>query len=277
MDLLLPQACEQLFREYITGLLLSEDNFRVLYEVFKQYDGKLQLLLFSTGDPADYSMLALLKKDIDSIPDIRFFRFSTILESNIILVFAVADENAPGRLVSHVRSEASHRSAICIRAALSSTGRFDDLSEMYREALSAVKYAFYSDESEQSTSELFVDAAAPIRCKAVRQVMQYVNSHYSNSSLSLGYIAADVLYLNQDYLGKLFKKECGIKFSDYLMSVRIEKAKQIILHSDDLKVYEIAQQVGLGDNTAYFSNLFRKYTGALPSELKTKHLSKTKQ
>jgi two-component system response regulator YesN len=276
LDLLLPQACEQLFREYITGLQLSEENSKVLSEVFRQYNGKLQLMIFSTGDLADYSTLSLLKKNIDAIPDIRYFRFSTILESNIVLVFAVAEENEPGYIVSRIRKEAPRNLTLCIRAAASSSGSFDDLFEMYGEALAAVKFAFYSDDNEQAEASSFIDASAPRRCKPVRQVMQYVNSHYTDSSLSLGHIASDVLYLNQDYLGKLFKKECGVKFSDYLMSVRIERARQIILHTDDLRVYEIAQQVGLGDNSAYFSNLFRKYTGVLPSEYKTKHQSRAK-
>lgn len=276
LDLLLPQASEQLFREYITGLQLTEENSRVLNEVFRQYDGKLQLMILSTGDLADYTTLSLLKKSIDAIPDIRCFRFSTMLEGNVVLVFAVAEENEPGRIVSHVRKDASRNLTFCIRAAVSSSGVFNDLSEMYREALAAVKYAFYSDDNEQTEAASYIDASAPRRCKPVRQVMQYVNGHYNDSALSLGHIASDVLYLNQDYLGKLFKKECGVKFSDYLMSVRIEKARQIILHTDDLRVYEIAQQVGLGDNSAYFSNLFRKYTGMLPSEYKTKHQCRVK-
>ncbi len=276
LDLLLPHASEQIFREYIKGLRLSEENSRVLKEVFGQYAGQLQMMIFSTGDIADYSMLAMLKKSIDTMPGICFFRYSTILEGSIVLVFAFAEENEPGRIASHIRKEASRDSTICIRAAVSGTGGFDDLPEMYKEAMEAVKFAFYADDNEQSAAASFIDASAPRRCKTVRQVMQYVKGHYSDRSLSLGRIAADVLYLNQDYLGKLFKKECGVKFSDYLMSVRIEKARQIILHTDDIRVYEIAQQVGLGDNAAYFSSLFRKYTGMLPSEFKTKHISRVK-
>jgi two-component system response regulator YesN len=275
-DLLLPQACEHLFREYITGLQLSEDNNRILHEVFRQYDGEFQLMIFSSGDLADYSMLTALKKSIDAIPGIHIFRFSTILQGSIVLVFAVVQENDPGRIASHIRMEASKNSTVCIRAAASSTGGFDDLPDMYGEALEAVKFAFYSDDNEQTAAATYIDASAPRRCKTIRQVIQYVHGHYNDSSLSLGHIAADVLYLNQDYLGKLFKKECGVKFTDYLVSVRIEKARQIIMHTDDFRVYEIAQQVGLGDNSAYFSSLFRKYTGMLPSEYRSKHLSRAK-
>lgn len=101
--------------------------------------------------------------------------------------------------------------------------------------------------------------------------MQHVKENLSDSSLSLNRIASNILYLNPDYLGKLFKKECGVKFSDYLVTVRMEKAKQIIAMSSDLKMYEVARQVGLGDSAAYFGQVFRKYTGMLPSEYRIMH------
>jgi two-component system response regulator YesN len=274
LDLLFPQASEQLFREYIAGLNLSEENCKVLGDIFRQYDGKFRLMVFSMGEPADYTMLAFLKQGIISSPCIRFFRFGTILDGVVVLVLAASEENEPGRIAGHIRGEASVRPEVRIRAAVSSTGGFDELPAMYREALETVKFAFYADENEQTLDSAFIDASAPRRCKTVMQVMQYVQKHYSDGTLTLGRIAAEVLYLNQDYLGKLFKKECGVKFSDYLMSVRIEAARQIILHSEDIRVYEIAQQVGLGDNATYFSSLFRKYTGTLPSEYKVNHLPK---
>ena len=36
--------------------------------------------------------------------------------------------------------------------------------------------------------------------------------------------------------------------------------------SPDLRSYEIAERVGLGNNPHYFSQLFRKYTGLTPTE-----------
>lgn len=62
-------------------------------------------------------------------------------------------------------------------------------------------------------------------------MIEYVRERLDDSSLSLARIASDVLYLNPDYLGRLFKEECGVRFSDYLATVRVEKAKQIIARS----------------------------------------------
>ena len=47
-----------------------------------------------------------------------------------------------------------------------------------------------------------------------------------------------------------------MKFSDYLMQKRIERAKQIIASSANVKIYEVANKVGLGNSTAYFGQVF---------------------
>lgn len=60
------------------------------------------------------------------------------------------------------------------------------------------------------------------------------------------------------------------------MTVRMEKAKEIIESGTDLKVYEVAQQVGLGDNPAYFGQVFRKYTGMPPSDYRAKYARQKK-
>ncbi len=106
----------------------------------------------------------------------------------------------------------------------------------------------------------------------IRQTLRYVQEHLGDRRLTLSYLATNVLYLNPDYLGRLFKKECGIRFSEYLMTMRMERAKQLLASSPDLKVHEVARQVGLGRQPAYFGQLFRKYTGVLPSEYRAMRL-----
>lgn len=103
--------------------------------------------------------------------------------------------------------------------------------------------------------------------KAVRTTIDYINKNYMNYDLSLNQIASSVLFMNTDYLGKLFKKECGIKFSDYLLSLRMKKAKQM-LSSSDVPISYVAEKVGFGSNNTYFSQLFKKYIGVLPKDYK---------
>ena len=103
--------------------------------------------------------------------------------------------------------------------------------------------------------------------KPVQQVIDYINLHLADSSLSLNQIASGLLFMSPDYLGKLFKKECGIKFNNYLLAARMKKAEQLLRSTDD-RIYEIAEKVGFGDNPTYFSQLFKQYTGRLPKEFR---------
>ena len=100
----------------------------------------------------------------------------------------------------------------------------------------------------------------------INRVFEVVEQYLGNTELSLNWIAGEVLFMNADYLGKLFKKETGEKFSNYVMRLRIEKAIEVIESSPDVKVFELAEQLGFGDNPQYFSQVFKKYTGQTPTE-----------
>lgn len=102
----------------------------------------------------------------------------------------------------------------------------------------------------------------------IRKVLDIVESNLHHPGLTLNGVANDMLFMNADYLGKLFKKEVGDKFSNYVTKARIEKAIELIMQSDDVKVFELAEQVGFGDNPQYFSKVFKKHTGCTPSEFK---------
>lgn len=98
----------------------------------------------------------------------------------------------------------------------------------------------------------------------VQQMIAYMNAHYADESLTLQYIADNVVYMNADYIGREFTRAVGQKFSSYLLSVRMEHAKTLMREDPSLHSYEIAEKVGLGENPHYFSQLFRKYTGETP-------------
>jgi two-component system response regulator YesN len=101
----------------------------------------------------------------------------------------------------------------------------------------------------------------------INDVVRCIENNINNEDLSLTWIAKEVLFMNENYLGKLFYKQTNEKFSQYVMRIRIEKAKELII-DNDCKVYEVAEKVGFGDNTQYFSQVFKKHTGCTPSEYK---------
>jgi two-component system, response regulator YesN len=102
----------------------------------------------------------------------------------------------------------------------------------------------------------------------IGKVLNIIRDNMGNPELSLHWVAEELLYVNADYLGKLFKKETGDKFSNYVMKARMVKAIELIGQMDDVKVFELADMLGFGDNPKYFSYAFKKYTGFTPSEFK---------
>ncbi|MCI3924646.1 response regulator [Paenibacillus sp. TRM 82003] len=102
----------------------------------------------------------------------------------------------------------------------------------------------------------------------VQKVLEIIEGNLGNPSLTLNSVAGEMLYMNADYLGKLFKKEVGDKFSNFVTKARMEKAIELIAQADDVKVFELAERLGFGDNPQYFSKVFKKYTGFTPSEFK---------
>lgn len=100
----------------------------------------------------------------------------------------------------------------------------------------------------------------------IKETLHIINNNISNESLSLRWIAGNIIYTNVDYLGKTFKKETGTNFSYYVMERRMEYAKQLLDMGNIDKIYEIAEKVGYGSNSQYFSQVFKKYTGISPIE-----------
>lgn len=96
------------------------------------------------------------------------------------------------------------------------------------------------------------------------KVMQYVQQNYTDESLGVASIA-QMLGLTPSYVSKLFREAAGIALPDYILNMRMEKAKQMI-ESDAFRQWtfqKIAQQVGFA-NVRTFSRQFKKYTGVTP-------------
>jgi two-component system response regulator YesN len=77
---------------------------------------------------------------------------------------------------------------------------------------------------------------------------------------------ADELCIHPVSLSKVFKKEMGQNFLDYLTEVRIEKAKDLLRNSN-LKIYEIAEKIGYQE-IQYFGKLFKKRMNMTPKEFR---------
>ncbi|WP_342565655.1 response regulator [Paenibacillus sp. FSL R7-0345] len=78
---------------------------------------------------------------------------------------------------------------------------------------------------------------------------------------------AETVGMNASYLSRLFKYKTGQTITDYLIGIRIVKAKELLISQPDLKNYEIAEKVGYSD-PVYFNKLFKKIVGVTPKDYK---------
>ncbi|MDR6878521.1 response regulator [Bacillus sp. 3255] len=97
---------------------------------------------------------------------------------------------------------------------------------------------------------------------AVKKAARYMEEHYAEP-LPLQLVASQV-HLNATYFSHLFKKETGRSFVDYLIELRMEKAKQLLANTD-LKITEISGMIGY-DLPNYFAKLFKQTTGLTPKD-----------
>lgn len=114
-----------------------------------------------------------------------------------------------------------------------------------------------------NTAMAYRDFAAEPKSVA-EEIKQYIHAHYGDELTRND--LAEVVYLNPDYLARLFKKETGISLGSYVIQVRISVAKQL-LETSKLSVYAVANQVGYA-NYSYFSKLFKQEVGVTPNEYK---------
>lgn len=119
----------------------------------------------------------------------------------------------------------------------------------------------------------FLDEVASMKLKwssagnDVQKALKYVESHFSRD-ITLQEVAKHV-NLSPSYFSNLFKKEMQLGFVEYVTQQRMERAKALLMDSDE-KTYEIAMKVGFPDSN-YFSRTFKKYTGRSPVEFRKEH------
>lgn len=97
----------------------------------------------------------------------------------------------------------------------------------------------------------------------LKQAVAYIDSHYTEESLSLNQVARAV-NVSANYLSAVFSQETGATFTEYVTGKRMEKAREL-LRSTDKRSGEVAVAVGYRD-PHYFSFLFKKTQGCTPRD-----------
>jgi AraC-like DNA-binding protein len=96
----------------------------------------------------------------------------------------------------------------------------------------------------------------------VRDCINYIEEHYPDE-IRLERLA-DRAYLSPEYFSKIFKRLTSKTPIDFINTVRVDKAKQLLATST-LPVTDIAYRIGFHDAN-YFSRQFKKSTGVTPGD-----------
>ncbi len=75
---------------------------------------------------------------------------------------------------------------------------------------------------------------------------------------------AEAVYVNRSYLSRIYKQKTGENLFNAINRRKVEEAKRQMAEGNK-KIWEIAEMVGVED-TAYFSKMFKRYTGYSPRE-----------
>ena len=80
---------------------------------------------------------------------------------------------------------------------------------------------------------------------------------------------AEKYFFSIEYLTKLFKSKYGYSIYEYVLKLRMERAKELLANEEN-KIIDIAGRLGYADNH-YFSKAFRNYYGVSPSQYRKQY------
>lgn len=108
---------------------------------------------------------------------------------------------------------------------------------------------------------------ASLSRERVNIILQYVEEHYAER-IKLDDLV-QILHINKYYICKIFQQYTGKTFLDYVNLVRIQKAVDLIVSTND-SITAIAFTTGFQDIN-YFSRMFKRVMGISPTELRRRH------
>ena len=130
-----------------------------------------------------------------------------------------------------------------------STVNLDNVVE-FETDMCAILQKYCRQETEQTENNFY-------------KILQFVEKNYVNYDLSLDKVA-NYAGTSKSQMSKLFKKHTGVGYIDYVTKLRMEKAKELLVHTD-MSVKDVFLKVGYIDTTNA-SKKFKAYFNMTPSQ-----------
>ncbi len=99
----------------------------------------------------------------------------------------------------------------------------------------------------------------------ITKVLEYINKNIADENLNVEQLAGD-LFLSRSQLYRKIKSLTGQTANEFLRTIRLEKAKDLI-ENGDVSISEVCYKVGFS-SPSYFTRCFKSHFGILPTELK---------
>lgn len=109
-------------------------------------------------------------------------------------------------------------------------------------------------------------APEPHYSRIVESILEQTEANLDNEQLSLKWLCQTRLFINETHAGRLFTKETGNKFSQYVNDRRIQKAVNLLRSNPDINISQLSMMVGYGVNYRYFIENFKKQKGCTPKQ-----------
>ncbi len=131
---------------------------------------------------------------------------------------------------------------------------YEELRKWFQEKMTDICHVIRNQREDRSDS-------------VIKRAKSYIDGNYSRD-ISLDEVSREV-NISPYYFSKVFKEESGENFIEYVTRTRIEKAKEMLSHSN-ASIKEISIRCGYADPN-YFSRIFKKQTDMTPREFKAKY------
>lgn len=126
--------------------------------------------------------------------------------------------------------------------------------------------ASFQESKKASQREISPDEAVSI-------IKDYIDSNYcQNIKITM---FSEKYFFSTEYLTRLFRNKYGFTIYEYVLKLRMERAKELLADGDN-KIIDIAERLGYADNH-YFSKAFRTCFNITPSQYRKDFLEKKKQ
>ncbi|PKQ90337.1 AraC family transcriptional regulator [Paenibacillus sp. BGI2013] len=156
-----------------------------------------------------------------------------------------------GELSERLQSQFAEEILTRLRSDIQQVETLEGIQEILQEWLKEV-YRNYVSVNETKSHRAMIN-----------ELRIYIEEHFDDPDLSLKHLS-DRFQISGKYASYLFKEEFEMKFVDFLVKLRVEKACRL-LSASDMAVQDIALQVGYA-NAISFGRVFKRIMGVTPGD-----------